>query len=82
MTLVDELKVLCTYILSVAKSTLPAQLKYDLIFNEDVADKIDGYVSLGTIYEIADGDWEGHEEEVQEYAAAIEKLLADLEKIE
>jgi hypothetical protein len=82
MEQLNELYYRCIYILAVAKAPLPSQLKYELIFGEDVAEYIDQRVSLGTIYGMCDSDWEGHEKEVQEYAVVIEKLLADLEKIE
>jgi hypothetical protein len=61
---------------------LPSQLKWELIFCYEVSEHISGRVSLHDIYGVEDKDWESHEEEVREYAVVIEKLLADLEKVE
>jgi len=81
MNPVDEMKLICAYILAVASSRLPSQLKWELIFCYEVSEHINGRVSLHDIYGVKDQDWESHEEEVQEYAVVIRKLLADLEKI-
>lgn len=78
----EELKMLCTYILSVAKAPLPSQLKYELIFCEEVSSRIDKQFSLEDIYGMEDNDWVSYEDEVAEYAAVIKKLLADLNLID
>ena len=81
MSPVEELKVLCAYVLAVAYSSLPDQLRWELIFNYEVSEHILGRVSLHDIYGVEDKDWESHAEEVREFAAACSKLYDDLEKI-
>ena len=83
MNLVEELTYLCTYVLAVADAPLPAQVRYDLIFHDEVAEKVDRIIPcLDVVYGTEEeADWEGYEEEVQEYAAVIARLLADLEKV-
>jgi len=82
MNLVEELKLLCAYVLAVADSNMPAQLKFELIFNDKVAGEIEYNVSLGAIYGFVDKDWESHEEEVREFAEVCGKLLEDLDKVD
>lgn len=81
MNLAEELKNLCVYVMAVAEADLPDQLKYELIFEDKVAGKIEYHISLGALYGHVDQDWESHGEEVREFAAACEKLYNDLEKI-
>jgi hypothetical protein len=82
MNPIEEMKLICAYILAVASSQLPSQLKWELIFCYEVSEHISGRVSLHDIYGVEDKDWDSHEEEVQEYAVVIAKLLKDLEKVD
>ena len=81
MNLVEELKLLCAYVIAVAESDMPWQLKYELINVDEVVGKIVSSVSMGTLYGLEGGDWIGYEHEVKEFAAVCGGLLADLEKV-
>ena len=79
--LVEELKLVCTYVIAVAESDMPWQLKYELVARDEVVGEIASNVSVGDLYGAEDHDWAGYEEEIKEFAAVCGGLLADLEKV-
>jgi len=84
MELLNHLKSLCQQVIDIARSEIPPELKYELVFSGHLSDKIRGYIETETLEQLygyynPDGS---HEEDVQAYADAIRKLLADLVMIE
>lgn len=73
-----ELVETCQFIINVANAEIPSRLKYELSANARAHLRL--RLSLGELYDL-DEDWEGLEEEVQEYAEIARRLKADLEKI-
>jgi len=82
-TPLEEMKLLCVYIIAVAESGMPAQLKWELIFRDDTAYKLQDELSLFELYDFeGHEDWVGYDQEVQEFASVVERLLDDLEKVD
>lgn len=78
--MLNHLKSLCQQVIDLARSEIPPELKYELIFSEHLSDKIRGYIETETLEQLygyynPDGSYD---DDVQAYADAIRKLLADL----